>query len=183
MQRFLNMAVLAGLCGCAGGAATSGAVHGSTAHEATASTQSTATQSEPAASAAVQTTPEAAAAGPQAQADAAPLPARVDAGSIPRSALVAVLSSGVPRFLQKVHADPHLVGGRFVGWRLVTLFDGENQVRVLRVGDTVLSVNGEGIERPEQFKAVWDKVAARDELVLLVQRNGARSELHYQIVQ
>jgi hypothetical protein len=108
--------------------------------------------------------------------------ARVDAGSIQRSTLMAVLSSGVGRFLQKVRAEPHLQSGRFVGWRLVTLFDGD-RAGALQRGDTVIRVNGQAIERPEQFKDVWDKLAAEPELVLLVQREGRQSELHYRIVE
>src|SRR5687768_15076416 len=53
------------------------------------------------------------------------LPQRLDGGEIPRTTLLSVLSDGIGRFLQKVRAEPHLVRGRFVGWRLVSLFDGE----------------------------------------------------------
>jgi hypothetical protein len=110
------------------------------------------------------------------------LPDRVEAGSIEHSALLAMQSSGVGRFLQKVRAEPHLEAGHFVGWRLLG-FRGEGQGGALRPGDTVLRVNGQGIERPEQFKDVWDSLATQDELVLLVQRAGKRSELHYRIVK
>jgi type II secretory pathway component PulC len=65
---------------------------------------------------------------------------------------------------------------------LVTLFDSD-RVGALQRGDTVMRVNGQDIERPEQFKEVWDKLAAQPELVLLVQREGRESELHYRIVE
>jgi type II secretory pathway component PulC len=180
MQRFLTLTAFAALCGCAGSSAhTSGAAHASADTAKPAASAPEGAQL-PEAATSGQDEPPPAASEPG-TADA--LPERVEAGEIPRSALVAVLSSGVGRFLQKVKAEPHLEGGRFVGWRLVSVFDGSERVRVLKAGDTVLSVNGQGIERPEQFKDVWDKVAARDELVLLVQREGRRSELHYRIVQ
>ena len=112
------------------------------------------------------------------------LPDRVDAGEISRAALTVVLSGGVGRFLQRLRAEPHLEAGRFVGWRLVRLFDGgspEND-SVLRPGDTVIRVNGQSIERPEQFKNVWDSIATSSDLVLQVQRGGKQSDVRYRIV-
>jgi hypothetical protein len=178
MHRTLSIAVLAGLIGCAGTSAEKPAA----AHVVQAST--------PDVEVSADSGPEHESAGGVGEdVQPAALPpteprgatARVDAGSIPRSTLIAVLSSGVGRFLQKVRAEPHLQSGRFVGWRLVTLFDGE-RAGALQRGDTVIRVNGQGIERPEQFKEVWDKLASEPELVLLVQRDGRQSELHYRIV-
>jgi hypothetical protein len=103
----------------------------------------------------------------------------VEAGEIPRPALLAVLSAGVGRFLQKVRAEPKLAGGRFVGWTLVDLW---NPGTVLLPGDTVLRVNGQSIERPEQFKNVWDSLATESELVLLVERSGHTGQVRYRIV-
>lgn len=177
MQRILNMAVLAAVCGCGGGAATvAPATHPAPAQRVEAEAAAALVEA-PATVASAETEDESAPDSPDA------LPARVDAGSIPRATVMAVLSSGVGRFLQKVRAEPHLEAGHFVGWRLVSVFEGEVRASVLRPGDTVLSVNGKDIERPEQFKAVWDQVANQDELVLMVQRKGKRSELHYRIVQ
>jgi hypothetical protein len=124
-------------------------------------------------------------AGGAAAAPAAPgAPERLDGGEIPRATLLAVLSNGIGRFLQKVRAEAHLVAGRFLGWRLLALFENEPaiRVRVLQPGDTVLRVNGQSIERPEQFKNVWDSMATESELVLLVERAGKRSEVRYRIV-
>ena len=179
MHRTLSVAALASLIGCAGSSAEKPA----TAHASQASAPEVAISA--------QSAPEhESAGGIDGDTDPAAPPvggpggatARVDAGSIPRSTLTAVLSAGVGRFLQKVHAEPHLQSGRFVGWRLVTLFDGD-RVWALQRGDTVMRVNGQGIERPEEFKEVWDKLAAESELVLLVQRDGRQSELHYRIVE
>lgn len=108
----------------------------------------------------------------------------VDAGSIARPTLLGVLSGGVGRFLQHLRVEAHRERGRFIGWRLVDLFpqDPEMQRGVLRAGDTVMSANGQSIERPEQFKNVWDSLATERQLVLVVQRGGKQSQLRYRIV-
>jgi hypothetical protein len=118
--------------------------------------------------------------GPAPEASAAPVE-QVEAGAIPRTTLTAVLSAGPGRFLQSVQAEPHLVGGRFMGWRLVGLI-GAVAGGALQAGDTVMRVNGQSIERPEQFKTVWDSLATQSELVLLVERAGKQSRLRYRIV-
>jgi S1-C subfamily serine protease len=109
---------------------------------------------------------------------------RIDGGDIPRPVLLAVLSRGVGRFLQHVHAEPHLVGGRFVGWRLVSLFEADPRLQggALQPGDTVMRVNGQSIERPEQFKSVWDSLGTQSELMLQVQRAGKQTQVRYRIV-
>lgn len=125
--------------------------------------------------------------GPAATAPPAPAataPARIEGGDIPRPILMAVLSRGIGRFLQHVRAEAHLVRGRFIGWRLLGLFEGDPDVqsRALLPGDTVMRVNGQSIERPEQFKNVWDSLATQSELTLLVQRDGKPAHVHYRIV-
>lgn len=113
------------------------------------------------------------------------LPAEFDAGDIPRPILLAVLSGGVGRFLQNVQLEPQLDRGRFVGWRVVALFERTPELKqrsVLRPGDTVSHVNGQSIERPEQFKNVWDSLATESQLVLSVTRGGKQSQVRYRIV-
>jgi hypothetical protein len=107
----------------------------------------------------------------------------VNAGVIPRAALHAELTRGVGQFLRQVRAEPALTRGRFVGWRLVQLFVGRQDVHVLvlRPGDTVLRVNGRSMERPEEFKAIWDSLDGAQELVLDIQRGGRASKLRYSI--
>ena len=108
-----------------------------------------------------------------------------DAGKIPRPALLAVLSAGIGRFLRDVRVEPRLDRGHFVGWRLLSLFPQSpvlQRASALRPGDVVLRVNGQSIERPEQFKDVWDSLATQSQLVLLVERGGKQGELRYRIV-
>jgi type II secretory pathway component PulC len=112
-----------------------------------------------------------------------PLPLEMNAGVISRAVLQGELASGIGRFLQQVRAEPNVTRGRFVGWRVITLFPNRSdiQVQVLRPGDTVKRVNGQSIERPEQFKALWDAMATASELVLDIQRDGRSSRLRYTI--
>jgi type II secretory pathway component PulC len=111
-------------------------------------------------------------------------PTIVEGSDIPRAALLAVLSGGVGRFLQRVQLEPALDKGRFVGWRLVRLFDDAQAGQgALKPGDTLLRVNGQSIERPEQFKNVWDSLATESQLILQVDRAGQKSEIRHRIVQ
>jgi type II secretory pathway component PulC len=107
----------------------------------------------------------------------------VNAGTISRAELHAQLALGIGRFLQQVRSEPALSHGHWAGWRLLSLFANraDVRVRVLRVGDTVSRVNGQSIERPEDFKAVWDTLAEAKELVLDIEREGKPSKLRYAI--
>jgi type II secretory pathway component PulC len=107
----------------------------------------------------------------------------VEAGAIPRSLLRAELSRGIGPFLRQVRTEPAFARGRFVGWRVLDLFAGRQDVHVLvlRAGDTVVRVNGHSVEHPEQFKAIWDGAGDASELVLDIQRDGHASKLRYAI--
>ncbi|HEX2678840.1 MAG TPA: hypothetical protein VHM19_19440 [Polyangiales bacterium] len=139
--------------------------------------------------------PSAAEPSPQGTSDVAPIAAldklpvdsalapEVNAGVIPRGALNVVLSRGIGRFLRYVRAEPHIVKGQFVGWRILSLFDEvpDVHVAVLRAGDTVRRANGQSIEHPEAFKSIWDSMATAKELVLDIDRAGRPSKLRYTI--
>ncbi|HMI91555.1 MAG TPA: hypothetical protein VK509_09345 [Polyangiales bacterium] len=111
------------------------------------------------------------------------LPSVIDGQDIPRPVLLAVLSAGVGRFLQQVQLEPMIERGRFVGWRLLRVFEAAQAGPAgLRPGDTVLRINGQSIERPEQFKNVWDSLATESLLILQVERGGQRSEIRHKIL-
>lgn len=118
-----------------------------------------------------------------APAEPLPLPERVDAGALPRTQVLAVLQEGAGRFLQKLKTEPHLEGGKFVGWRIVRLFEQQPEMRgeVLRPGDTLMRVNGQSIERPEEFLHVWQTMRTSGELVLQIRRAGHDSTVRYTI--
>lgn len=112
-----------------------------------------------------------------------PLPAQLNGGSIPRDVLRAELAKGIGRFFQQVRPEPVVSRGRFVGWRIATLFANrpDIQVRELKTGDIVLRVNGESVERPEDFKAVWDTLADAKQIVLEIERAGEPTSIVYTI--
>jgi hypothetical protein len=109
----------------------------------------------------------------------------VQAGTVPRDSLVKVLDRGVARFLQQIDTRPLKARGRFVGWKLLAFFPGDERFAdcAVKAGDTVLRVNGRSIERPESFKSVWDSLYTARELKVLLLRAGRVYELHYAIEQ
>jgi len=118
-----------------------------------------------------------------ARAEQESLPAQLEGGEIPRAALQAELARGIGRFLQQVKAEPVVSRGRFMGWRLATIFPNRADVTVkaLQPGDVVLRVNGQSIERPEEFMAVWASLASADQIVLDVQRGTETTAVRYTI--
>ncbi len=108
-----------------------------------------------------------------------PAPPRRE-GTIARAELDAVLAEGLGRFLSHVVTEPHLDQGRFVGFRLRevdALFEGVD----LAAGDTLLSINGAPIERPEQALSVWNGLRVASELTIEYLRAGERRQLRFEI--
>lgn len=104
-------------------------------------------------------------------------------GTIQRTALDEVLARGPGAFLSKVAVEPNLVEGRFVGFRVTELHDAALFETVdLQPGDTIVSVNGHPIERPEQAFEVWSALRVASELTVDVLRDGAPRQLRYPIV-
>lgn len=129
------------------------------------------------------TAPAPTAAAPAPSGDAS-LPAEVDGGVISRGVLTTVLSAGIGRFLQRLRVERELEKGRFVGWRVTEYAAGDATLRSspIQPGDTVLRVNGQSIERPEQFKDVWDSMATSSALVIDMRRGSRASQVRYRIV-
>lgn len=102
-------------------------------------------------------------------------------GTIDRAALDSVLERGLGRFLRRVETEPHLEDGRFVGFRVTALrtelFEGVD----LRAGDTVTSVNGMPIERPEQALSAWNGLTVASELTVEYLREGEARQLRFAI--
>lgn len=104
-------------------------------------------------------------------------------GTIARAALDEMLAQGPGAFLAKVTVEAELVEGRFVGYRVTELHD-ESLFRDvdLRPGDTIIAVNGQQIERPEQAFEVWSALRVASELTVDVRREGELRQLRYPIV-
>ena len=105
-------------------------------------------------------------------------------GAIQRADLLPVLDAGLGRFLQGIEAEPALEGGRFVGFRVVTLYPNDPRFRAVDLGpgDVVLRVNGQSVERPEQAFQVWDGLRVASQLLIEYLREGERRELRFDIV-
>lgn len=112
----------------------------------------------------------------------APAPLRSE-GTIERAELDAVLEQGLGRFLQYVSTEPHLEDGRFVGFRFRELRGAFFAGIDLAPGDTLLSVNGAPIERPEQALRVWNELRVASELTLDVLHEGQQRRLRFEIVE
>lgn len=106
----------------------------------------------------------------------------IDAGAIARARVQAVVAEGIPRFLQRVRSEAHKDGARFVGWRLLSIFNDPTFVNgPIRIGDTVLGVNGRTIERPDQFFSVWETLPSAQQIVFQMLRGGQAYEVRYAI--
>jgi hypothetical protein len=93
--------------------------------------------------------------------DAAPDPAASDTlptegalGVIDRAGLVLIIDAGLGRLFQRVKVAAELDGGKFVGFRIVSI-DQAWAAAPLSPGDVIRRVNGQPIERPEQAMAAF----------------------------
>ncbi|NOY92359.1 MAG: hypothetical protein GXP55_14290 [Deltaproteobacteria bacterium] len=123
---------------------------------------------------------EASNSGAEASAPEAP----VSSGEITRAALLPVLDGGLGRFLQGVETEPELEDGRFVGFRIARLYPDDPRFRAIDLGpgDTILKVNGQSVERPEQALSVWNGLRVASELWIEYSREGELRELRFAIV-
>ncbi|AKF09461.1 hypothetical protein DB32_006610 [Sandaracinus amylolyticus] len=105
------------------------------------------------------------------------------ASVIRRAMLDEVLEAGLGQFLQRIGTEPDLRDGRFVGFRVVELRDEALFAGLdLAPGDTIVQVNGQGIERPEHAYTVWTGLRVASELTIVVLRGEERRELRFPIV-
>jgi len=113
-----------------------------------------------------------------------PPPTPVSTGEISRAALTPVLEAGLGRFLQGVLTSPALDDGHFVGFRLERLYPEDERFRGIDLGpgDTILRVNGQSVERPEQALSVWNSLRVASELWIEYLRDGQRRELRFAII-
>lgn len=105
--------------------------------------------------------------------------ARIGADRLRRSAVKRTVDAGLGRWLQTVLVDPVLARGRFKGWIIRSLPDGDSCYAGLdlRAGDVVTRVNGQSIERPEEALAVWVALPTARDLVVDFLRDGSARTL------
>jgi type II secretory pathway component PulC len=123
---------------------------------------------------------------PQPLADAAPpepTPVRSPAGVIAREELDRVLEAGPGAFLGRVEIEPVMEGDRFVAFQIAGLHDEALFGGVdLGVGDRLISINGQIIERPEHAMTVWSSLRVASELLVVIERAGELRQLRFAIV-
>ncbi|MEB2313556.1 MAG: hypothetical protein OZ921_21025 [Sorangiineae bacterium] len=100
-----------------------------------------------------------------------------------RAEVVAAVDAGLGRFLQHVELEPVLVGGKFEGFRVVTLrppefWDGVD----VRPGDVVTQVNGQPIERETQAYDAFQALKTARALEVSLTRDGKPRTLVLPIV-
>lgn len=106
-------------------------------------------------------------------------------GVILRSQLIAVLQAGPGMLLQQLQLVPQRDGKRFVGFRIRTWFPAnpELQTDQIRVGDVVVTVNGQRIERPEDLMALWAQLPAASEVSVRVLRGDQEHDVAFPIFE
>jgi general secretion pathway protein C len=105
----------------------------------------------------------------------APPGAGTRTAAIGRAQLVAALDAGPGAFLRGFEVAPVMVGGKFGGWRLVRIFDGEHRFDGLDLapGDVLIDVNGMPVSQPDQLSAVFDALRTANQITVDLERGGA----------
>lgn len=111
-------------------------------------------------------------------------PEIVAGDGIARDELTSVLDAGFGQFLSHVETEPAREGDRFVGFRIVTFFEGDARFQNvdLHPGDTITHVNGRRIERPDDALAAWNELRVASELVVSFLREGNEREIRFPII-
>lgn len=100
-----------------------------------------------------------------------------------RSSLQDVIAKGPGRFFERMPVTPHLVGRRFVGYRILELYGrAKGHPQGVHVGDVVTQINALPVSRPDEFMKVWADAAEQDTLVVDLIRGSQRHEIVYKIV-
>ena len=110
---------------------------------------------------------------------AGPAGRNVGEWEILRSELRRHMKRGAGVFISKVRVRAEFVRNRFFGWRVIS-YAGPG--KKIQIGDIITSVNDKSLERPNQFMAVWNRLARKDSLVVKLVRQGKPMELRYKIV-
>lgn len=111
---------------------------------------------------------------PAAPSAAAEAPATAP-GHLSRAEVERVLRQGPPWLLRRVVPEEVIRGGKFVGWRLLSLPPDWNVD--LKNGDVVTKVNGLSIERPDDLWAAWMQLQSAVELRIAYERDGQPREI------
>lgn len=101
-------------------------------------------------------------------------------GALDRKGLVAVIDQGLGRVLARLRLSPAMRNGRFVGFRVAQI-DPAWAAAGIEVGDVLLRLNGQPIERPEQAQEAFDSLRVASEVALELMRGEEKRSLRYRV--
>jgi hypothetical protein len=101
-------------------------------------------------------------------------------GVLDRKGLVAVVEQGLGRMLARLKLSAVMHKGRFAGFR-VTEIDPSWAAAGIEVGDVLLRLNGQPIERPEQAQEAFESLRVASEVALELLRGTEKRSLRYRI--
>ena len=94
-----------------------------------------------------------------------------------------VLTKGPASFIQQVRVKPYIDRGRFRGFILLNSFpdSAPQEDSELQPGDVIQRINGQSVERPDQFMKVWNSLKGQKALTLRILRNNQPLKLTWKI--
>lgn len=97
--------------------------------------------------------------------------------------LEALLALGPQGVLSATVFEPVVRGRRFIGWRVVAFREGGplEGTRALGPGDIITRLNGEPLERPEQFMKAWETLRRSDAISLELVRADTPLTLRWRV--
>lgn len=101
-------------------------------------------------------------------------------GVLDRKGLLLIIEQGLGRVLAKLKLSPVLTGDRFQGFR-VSEIDSAWVGTGLVVGDVVMRVNGQPIDRPEQAMVAFESLRVASEVAVELVRAGEKLSLRYRV--
>ena len=113
--------------------------------------------------------------------EAAPATCTEESYSIPRADLDEILAAGPANLLASVQTDSHMADGKFAGFRIVSFRVDVHPCLDLREEDVITTVNGESIERPEHYFAVFEKLSTATEVRFDLIRDGKATTITYPV--
>jgi type II secretory pathway component PulC len=106
--------------------------------------------------------------------------------TIYRSELDRATAKGPGYLLQQLAPQAYKPAGRFQGWQVTSLFPDDPELCAsacdLAVGDIIITVNGNNLERPEQLSQLFEKLPGLEQLEVHSVRDGKSRKVTYQVV-
>ena len=92
-------------------------------------------------------------------------------GSISRASFNRVYTQGLQSIIASIRVKPARQSGRFVGFEITSITSRSLAARGgFKVGDIILSVNGEPIGKPEQMMRAWSLIQHAPEIIISYER-------------